>query len=251
MADNVYASPALADSVWQWVIDADLRKLPRNEKKYDYLYSDMGYYFFYKIAESIIEQPFDQFLSDKLYAPLGLQTMGYLPTENGFLHEIAPTEEDNLFRKTLLRGTVHDQGAAMVGGIAGHAGLFSNALDLAVLLQMHLQLGQYGGKSYYSVNTIPAFTSQQTEDNRRGMGWDKPIVGKNEGPTSRYASAATFGHSGFTGTAIWADPDQELIYIFLANRVYPDAENTKLIRWNIRTEIQDLIYESIWNFHKG
>ncbi|WP_339698107.1 glycoside hydrolase family 3 N-terminal domain-containing protein [uncultured Roseivirga sp.] len=250
IADHVYGSPALADSVWKWVIDADLRKMPKGEKKYDYLYSDMGYYFFYKLAENILDKPFDVFLSDKLYAPLGLQTMGYLPTENGFLAEIAPTEDDNLFRKTLLRGTVHDQGAAMFGGVAGHAGLFSNALDLAVLMQMHLQLGQYGNQKYYELNTIPAFTSQQTEDNRRGMGWDKPIVGKDEGPTSRYASASTFGHSGFTGTAVWADPEQELIYVFLANRVYPNAENAKLIQWNIRTKIQDLIYESIWNFNK-
>ncbi|MGW8122218.1 glycoside hydrolase family 3 N-terminal domain-containing protein [Roseivirga echinicomitans] len=250
IANHMYGSPALADSLWQWVIDADLRRLPRGKEKYDYLYSDMGYYFFIKLAEQILDQPFDTFLNNEFYAPLGLQTMGFLPTERGFLGEIAPTENDNLFRKTLLRGTVHDQGAAMLGGVAGHAGLFSNSLDLAIMLQMNMQLGQYGVEKYFEQNTVPAFTAQQMVNNRRGMGWDKPIVGKDEGPTSRYASASTFGHSGFTGTVVWADPEQELVYVFLANRVYPNAENAKLIQWNIRTKIQDLIYESIWNFNK-
>lgn len=248
IAENIYGSPLLADSLWKWVIEADLRKLPKKEKKYDYLYSDMGYYFFMKLAEKILNEPIDTFLDREIYNPIGVQTLGFLPRAKGFFAEIAPTEDDKFFRKTLLIGTVHDQGAAMLGGVAGHAGLFSNSLDLAILMQMQLQLGTYGKHRFFDANTIPAFTKQQTKDNRRGMGWDKPILGKNEGPTSRFASKSTFGHSGFTGTAVWADPEEELIYIFLSNRVFPDAENAKLIQWNIRTDIQDIIYNSIWNF---
>jgi beta-N-acetylhexosaminidase len=248
IAENIYGSPSLADSLWKWVIEADLRKLPKKEKKYDYLYSDMGYYFFKKLAERLLNEPMDSFLDRQIYQPIGVQTLGYLPRTKGFFKEITPTEDDKFFRKTLLIGTVHDQGAAMLGGVAGHAGLFSNSLDLAILMQMQMQLGTYGNHTFFEANTIPAFTRQQTQDNRRGMGWDKPIVGKNEGPTSRFASKSTFGHSGFTGTAVWADPDQELIYIFLSNRIFPDAENAKLIQSNVRTDIQDIIYKSIWNF---
>ncbi|PIQ47597.1 MAG: glycosyl hydrolase [Cytophagales bacterium CG12_big_fil_rev_8_21_14_0_65_40_12] len=251
VAENVYSNASLSDSLWKWVIEADLRKLPKKEKKYDYLYSDMGYYFFMKLAEKILKEPIDVFLDREIYTPLGLQTIGYLPRTRGFYEEIAPTEDDKLFRKTLLIGTVHDQGAAMLGGVAGHAGLFSNSLDLAILMQMHLQLGEYGYHIFFDQKTIPAFTSQQSTDNRRGMGWDKPILGKDEGPTSKFASQSTFGHSGFTGTAVWADPEQELVYIFLSNRVFPDAENSKLMQWNIRTKVQDIIYNSIWNFKKG
>jgi beta-glucosidase-like glycosyl hydrolase/CubicO group peptidase (beta-lactamase class C family) len=248
IAENIYGSPSLSDSLWKWVIEADLRKLPKKEKKYDYLYSDMGYYFFMKLAEKLLNEPLDAFLEREIYEPIGVQTLGFLPRTKGFYKEIAPTEDDKFFRKTLLIGTVHDQGAAMLGGVSGHAGLFSNSLDLAILMQMQMQLGTYGNHTFFNSTTIPSFTRQQTSDNRRGMGWDKPIVGKNEGPTSRFASKSTFGHSGFTGTAIWADPEEELIYIFLSNRVFPDAENAKLIQWNIRTDIQDLIYNSIWNF---
>jgi CubicO group peptidase (beta-lactamase class C family) len=117
-------------------------------------------------------------------------------------------------------------------------------------MQMQLQLGEYGNHTFFDQKTIPTFTSQQTANNRRGMGWDKPILGKDEGPTSKFASQSTFGHSGFTGTAVWADPEQELVYIFLSNRVFPNAENSKLMQWNVRTKVQDIIYNSIWNFKR-
>ena len=248
LADGLYGSPALADSMWSWVIDAPLRRLPRGEKKYDYLYSDMGYYLFFRLAERLLDTPLEEFLGQKLYNPLGLQTLTYLPRQKEFYSEIAPTEEDEAFRDALVCGLVHDQGAAMVGGIAGHAGLFSNAHDLAILMQMNMQLGSYGLKSYFDKETILEFTNQQHQGNRRGMGWDKPTSSLNGGPASRHASSSTFGHTGFTGTAVWADPEDELVYIFLSNRIYPDATNTKLLTTNVRTRIQDLIYESIWNF---
>ncbi len=248
LADDLYGNPALADSMWNWIVKAPLRRLPRGEKKYDYLYSDMGYYLFFRLAERLLDQPINEFLENQIYAPLGLQTLTYLPREKEFYDQIAPTEDDEAFRDALVCGLVHDQGAAMVGGIAGHAGLFSNAHDLAILMQMNLQLGNYGGKAFFQKETIPQFTAQQYQGNRRGMGWDKPDITLNGGPTSKYASNSTFGHTGFTGTAVWADPENELVYIFLSNRIYPDASNTKLLSSNVRTRIQDLIYESIWNF---
>ncbi len=248
IAEDLYGITSMTDSVFKWVADTDLRKMPRGKKEYDYLYSDMGYYLFFRLAEKVLDQPVDQFLSEKFYQPLGLRTLTYNPLDKFSARRIAPTEADDYFRQHLIQGTVHDQGAAMVGGVAGHAGLFSNAYDLAVLMQMNLQNGVYGGKQYFQPGTIPQFAASQYQGNRRGMGWDKPIVGVDEGPTSRYASASTFGHTGFTGTAAWADPENELIFIFLSNRIYPDASNTKLMTGNFRTKVQDLIYESIWNF---
>ena len=248
LAEDLYANPALADSMWNWVVDAPLRKLPKGKKKYDYLYSDMGYYLFFRMAEKLLGQPINKFLEQKFYRPLGLQTLTYLPQEKQFYRQIAPTEEDEIFRDALVCGVVHDQGAAMVGGVAGHAGLFSNAMDLVILMQMNMQMGHYGGYDYFDKATVPQFSARQFHKNRRGMGWDKPDPNLGGGPTSRYASASTFGHTGFTGTAVWADPENELVYVFLSNRIYPDASNTKLLRTNVRTRVQDLIYESIWNF---
>ena len=132
-----------------------------------------------------------------------------------------------------------------MGGVAGHAGLFSNANDLAILLQMNMQMGQYADKKYLNAWTIPIFTTPQSMENRRGLGWDKPITGTEDGPTSKYASASTFGHTGFTGASVWADPAEELVFVFLCNRTYPDSENFKLIEENVRTRIQDMVYQSI------
>ncbi len=145
------------------------------------------------------------------------------------MDRIAPTEFDNYFRNTLVCGMVHDQGAAMFGGIAGHAGIFSNARDLATLMQMNLQDGTYGGRQFLAPGTVGRFAQKQFKDNRRGLGWDKPALEEFYGPTSNLASPATFGHTGFTGTAAWVDPEFDLVYIFLSNRIHPDAGNTKLI----------------------
>jgi len=248
VAQDLYAIESMPDSVLHWVVESDLRRMPRGKKEYDYLYSDMGYYLFFRLAEKLLDEPIESFLNKNIYGPLGLKTLGYLPLDHHDQAQIAPTEADDYFRNALVQGTVHDQGAAMMGGIAGHAGLFSNAHDLAVLMQMNLQNGSYGGQQFFEPTTIPQFVLQQYAENRRGMGWDKPVVGLEAGPTSRHASASTFGHTGFTGTAAWADPENELVFIFLSNRIYPDASNAKLITANIRTRIQDLVYESMWNF---
>ncbi|GAA5025648.1 beta-N-acetylglucosaminidase [Marivirga lumbricoides] len=250
LASGLYGHTMLSDSIWQWVVDSDLLSKPKWQKNYEYRYSDMGYYIMQKICERLTNVSQDEFLQENLYQPLGLSTLGYLPLCNFSAERIAPTENDRLFRNDLIRGWVHDQGAAMVGGVAGHAGLFSNAMDLAILMQMNLWDGKYGGTRYFSKGTVPYFTKKQFSDNRRGLGWDKPVGNEGPSPTSHYASPLAFGHTGFTGTAAWADPEFGLIYIFLSNRVYPDAENRKLISTNVRTRIMDTIYESIFEFEK-
>lgn len=237
--------PALADSVWQWTIDSDLLEKPRKKERYEYLYSDLGYEIIFKLVSSLINEPIETYLQREFYEPLGMHQTVYLPLEKGFYEGIAPSEVDNYFRNTVICGEVNDQNAALMGGIAGHAGLFSNARDLAILMQMNLQLGNYGGQQYFQPWTVPIFTSKQGEDNRRGLGWDKPITGTEDGPTGKLASASTFGHTGFTGAAVWADPQEDFLYIFMCNRTYPDSNNFKLLEDNIRTRIQDLIYQSI------
>jgi len=246
VSSGLYGSSLLRDSVWQWVIDSKLRE-KKYKKPYNYKYSDMGYYFIQRLAENNLNQPMESFLQQNLYDPMGLATLSYLPLCKYPLDRIVPTEYDNYFRRTLVYGMVHDQGAALLGGVAGHAGLFSNANDLAKMMYMNLNLGFYGGQRYFQEKTVEKFASQQYETNRRALGWDKPYRGVWYGPTSEYTSEHAFGHTGFTGTAAWADPEFDLIYIFLSNRIHPDAENTKLIKNNIRTRIQDVIYESIWN----
>jgi CubicO group peptidase (beta-lactamase class C family) len=211
----------------------------------------MGFYILKKLTETHLNQPMEQFLEQNFYQPLGLSTMTYLPLCKFPMDRIAPTEVDNYFRNTLICGTVHDQGAAMFGGIAGHAGIFSNATDLAILAQMNLQDGYYGGTRYLQEGTIQKFTTQQSSPNRRGLGWDKPERNGKINPASRFASAKSFGHTGFTGTAVWVDPEFDLVYVFLSNRIHPKANNNKLNKSNIRTRIQDAIYESMWSYRKG
>jgi beta-N-acetylhexosaminidase len=202
------------------------------------------------LSERILNQPIEDFLTQNLYEPLGATTLGYLPLLRFPISQIAPTENDKLFRRALLIGTVHDQGAAMQGGIAGHAGLFGNANDLAKLGQMLLRGGEYGGIRYYRPEVVNLFTSKQFETSKRGLGWDKPVTGEWNGATSYYASGKTFGHTGFTGTCIWVDPEFDLVYIFLSNRVHPDMTNNKLLNANIRSRIQDVIYQAMFNYCK-
>jgi CubicO group peptidase (beta-lactamase class C family) len=172
--------------------------------------------------------------------------MTYNPLKKVDKSELVPTENDKTFRKQLVHGYVHDQGAAMMDGVGGHAGLFSNATDLAALMQMLLNNGEYGGKRYLSEAVIKEFTRCQfcENDNRRGLGFDKPQMDYNKtGPTCKCVSSLSFGHTGFTGTIAWVDPDKKLIYVFLSNRVYPDAENKKINTLATRVEIQEAIYD--------
>lgn len=240
VTDGLYIRPEYTDSIREWITHHGIHK------KHDYRYSDLGYYFYKDIVEDKTGLKLDVISDSLFYKPLGATTLTYNPLNKFPKSRITPTENDMFFRKKLVHGTVHDPGAAMLGGVAGHAGLFSNANDLAKMFQMYLNGGEYGGEQFLSKEVINEFTKVQfpDEDNRRGAGFDKPS-GDSKGPTCDCVSKESFGHSGFTGTLVWADPDKEIIYIFLSNRVYPDADNKKLIRMNIRTEIQEVIYHSI------
>ncbi len=244
VADKLFASKAMKDSLWSWIAKAKVREKPVRTP-HDYRYSDMGFYLLHRLAEKFLNQPMEEFLTQNLYEPLGATTLGYLPRSRFDEACIAPTEDDTLFRKSLLIGYVHDQGAAMHGGIAGHAGLFGTALDLAKLGQMLLQKGRYGGTAYYRPETVDLFTRRQYAKSRRGLGWDGPMPGDKTNPVTERASPLTFGHTGFTGTCIWVDPVAEIVYVFLSNRVHPDMNNTKLLNANIRPRIQEVVYRAL------
>lgn len=217
-------------------------------KTNSYKYSDLGFYLIPQIVENLTHSPFKNYLDSNFYRPLGLATTGFLPRDRFSLERIAPTEQDNYFRYQLVHGDVHDQGAAMLGGISGHAGLFSDANDLGIIAQMLLQNGQYGGQSFLDSATIREFTSWQfpLNDNRRGIGFDKPLPKyAPEGPCCKSASPESYGHTGFTGTYLWADPENQSAFIFLSNRVYPDAANNKLSGMNLRPKIHQYFYNAI------
>jgi beta-N-acetylhexosaminidase len=249
IAPTVFGIKSLPDSLWRWSIKSRLREKPVRTP-YNYIYSDIGLYIMHHINEKLINQPQQDFLQQNFYDPLGASTMGYLPLERFDPVRIVPTENDKLFRRELLTGTVHDEGAAMLGGLAGHAGNFSNAGDLLKFGQMLLQKGYYGGYQYFKAETVDYFTAKQFDTSRRGLGWDKPVQSDWVSPTSILASPKTFGHTGFTGTCMWIDPEFDLIFIFLSNRVYPTRNNNKLSSLNIRSRIQDVIYQSVFEYGK-
>ena len=248
IAPTLFGSPILKDSVWSWITYSKMLEKPKRTP-YPYRYSDLGFMMFKQLAERTLNQPMEDFLHQNFYEPLGAYSLGYTPLNRFSADVIAPTELDTLFRGGLLIGTVHDERAAMLGGVSGHAGLFGTANDLSKLGQMLLQEGTYGGLQYYKPETVRLFTAKQFESSRRGLGWDKPVQGEWNSPTSRFASPSTFGHTGFTGTCLWVDPEFDLVYIFLSNRVFPDRSD-KLIQTNIRSRIQDVIYEAIFNYCK-
>jgi len=243
VAPGEYSLKAADDSVWAWTLRSAL--LPKVKGKYPAEYSDLSFIIMKRLSEKILGQPLAEFLPNKFYRPLGLGTMTYNPLTRFPKSCIAPTENDTYYRREQLQGTVHDQTAALVGGVGGHAGLFATANDLAVLMQMNLQNGRYGGTSFFQSPVVTEFSHPQVAGNKRGLGWDRGDPSKPEGPTSRLAPASTFGHTGFTGTCVWLDPDNQILYVFLSNRVYPDAGNIKLRTYNIRTRIQEVIYKAM------
>lgn len=213
-----------------------------------YVYSDNDFILLGKIVESITGMPLNKYVQQKFYSKLGMTTSGYKPWQRFSLNQIVPTENDNFFRHQLLHGDVHDEGASMFGEVAGHAGLFSNAYDLAKLYQMLLNGGEFSGERYLKPETIQLFTSYQTDISRRGLGFDKPEKdnAKRDDPYPCInASPKTFGHTGYTGTCVWVDPEYDLVYIFLSNRVYPTRDNPRLSQMNIRGKIQDALYNAL------
>jgi len=246
VSNRMYGADFLRDSIWVWTVESELTPKPRGASKNRYRYSDLTMYFMQAVVEKVVNQPLDEFLDQNFYSPLGLTTMTFNPYNKIPFEQIAPTEDDVVFRKRLVRGYVHDPGAAMYGGVAGHAGLFGRGMDLAVMMQMMLNKGYYGDVYLLRPGVVSTFTKRQSTQSRRGWGWDKPEQEKdNGGSAGDLAPKSSFGHTGFTGTCAWADPENDLIYIFLSNRVYPDPNNKRLLREGIRTEIHDLIYEAM------
>jgi len=241
VANNLYINKNYEDTIFKQIVDSPIKD------KGKYLYSDLGYYFLKRIIEKETNTPLNVYVKNTFYAPLGLTTMGYKPLTRFDKERIPPTELDKKFRKQLVHGDVHDQGAAMMGGVGGHAGVFSNANDLAVLMQLFLNKGEYGGTKYIDSSVVSEFTKcQYCKDNRRAIGFDKPETNKEkESPVCDCVSYMSFGHAGFTGTLAWADPANQLIYIFLSNRVNPSADENKLAKSGIRTKIQEVIYEVV------
>jgi CubicO group peptidase (beta-lactamase class C family) len=240
VADSIYLHYSFSDSIIKQIIDSDLLETKQ------YVYSDLGYYLFKKIIEKKFEIPFNDFLENNYYKEIGMENLCFLPKEKLDFSRIIPTENDFEFRGQLLKGNVHDMGAAMLGGVGGHAGLFSNANDLAKIMQLYLNKGNYAGKQFFSNQVIEEFTKCHfcEQENRRGIGFDKPALENQEGgPTCKCVSVESFGHTGFTGTLAWADPDTDIIYIFLSNRIHPDATNKKLLDMDVRTNIMEQIFK--------
>ena len=244
VACNLYASKKTIRLVHRLIKKSKL--LPVKQ----YRYSDLSFYLYPELVERLTGEDFRTCLKKNFYKPLGAWRMDFRPYEFYPQHLIVPTEQDSVFRGQLVWGYVHDEGAAMIGGISGHAGLFANVDDLAKLMQMYLNYGYYGNRRYLSDTTLRRWTSYQfaSTGNRRGLVFDKPMLTHPErGTPSPLASPQSFGHSGFTGTFAWADPQTGLIFIFLSNRVYPTRKNRNLLRLNVRTNIHNVLYQAILN----
>ena len=241
VAEDLYLNSSFKDSIFKQIRDAEQREKP------GYKYSDLGYYIFKEALEKKYKKELDILVDEEFYKPLGANRMSYLPLSKFKKSSIIPSEKDNYFRNQLLHGYVHDMGAAMLGGVGGHAGLFSNSNDIAKMMQLYLQKGFYGGKRYFDSETFDKFNKRYYSDEkvRRGLGFDKPQLDSTVMATCGCVSEESFGHSGFTGTYTWADPVSEIIYVFLSNRVFPTMENYGLVKENIRTKIQQIIQEAI------
>jgi len=219
--------------------------------KPSYLYSGLSFLIFPELIAQMSNSDFEDYLQHQFYGPLGATTMGFLPKTKSIKNKIVPTEKDTFFRKALTQGWVHDENASLLGGISGNAGLFASATDLAKIMQMYLQYGSYGGKRYLSEATVKEFIRVQypQNKNRRGLGFDKPYLeNANLALEKAYpapeVSASSFGHSGFTGTFVWADPEHEMVFIFLSNRVYPSRKQRGIYTLNIRPTVQQVFYKA-------
>lgn len=242
--ENIYVKNRFKKTVFK---EIDRSKV--NEKK-SYQYSGLVFLMFPQLISQITGNSYEYYLQKNFYIPMGAATLGFKPKTRAFPNAIIPTEVDTLFRKDLVKGWVHDENAALLGGISGNAGLFGTARDMYKMMQMYQNYGTLNGQRYLSEATIKEFTKVQypENNNRRGLGFDKPLLNNKELPISESypavsASSESFGHSGFTGTFVWADPINQLVYIFLSNRVNPTRENRNLYKLNIRTQLHQLFYE--------
>ena len=242
VADHFYGKRDLPELISNQILESELRD------SLMYKYSDLPYFFMKDLFEDRYNESLEILARDSFYLPLGLNRTTFNPNKNTPNQTIIPSEIDSYYRNQELKGEVHDMAAAMLGGVGGHAGLFSNASEVAVLMQLFLNKGTYAGKRYFSAETFDQFNQclYCDQGNRRGVGFDKPQL-EGSGSTCGCVPKSSFGHSGFTGTYAWADPENELIYIFLSNRTYPTMDNNLLLKHDIRTRIQQYIYVSIIN----
>lgn len=239
VAKNLYLRNDYKDTIWNRILNSNL------ENKGKSVYSDLDFYFLAAVVEQLTGQTIDKYVDEQFYKPLGLKATAYNPLKKFGEQNIAPTEEETTFRKQLLRGYVHDQGAALLGGVAGHAGLFATAQDVATIFQMLLNGGTYGGKRYFAKETVTYFTAYNSSISRRGLGFDKPSADAEDGgPAGNRVSGYAFGHQGFTGTCAWADPGTGIVFVFLSNRVLPSSTNTAINKLGVRTMVQDYVYEA-------
>ena len=245
IAPRLYVNPVVQDSIWERILNLEVRRTTR------YRYSDTGFILLGKVIEAITKQPLDTYMERMFYGPLGMNKSLFHPAQKGMASYCPPTEKDSHWRFSTVQGYIHDPMAALLGGVAGHAGLFSNVYDLGKLMMMLKNNGEYGGRKYIRTSTVKNFTKRQTMRSRRGLGFDKPEVMRGgTHPTSKSSSSATFGHTGFTGTGVWVDPNQDLVYVFLSNRTFPNSNNRKLINEHVRTKIMDVLYESIYTYER-
>jgi len=238
VARGLYVRNDLQRELLQEIADVTLRT------RKAYLYSDLNFILLKEVVENRTDQSLDNYLESTFFSELGANHALYLPLRKISADHIVPTENDEFFRKQLLTGYVHDEAAAVFGGVSGNAGLFSNANDMAKVLQMLLNEGTYGGEKFFEKETVKLFTTSQSSISRRGLGFDRPDPNPKSSYTCEAAPASSFGHTGFTGTCFWVDPENQIIYVFLSNRVYPTRRNQALMSLNIRPRIQEVIYGS-------
>jgi CubicO group peptidase (beta-lactamase class C family) len=240
VAPNLFMADAYVDTVWARIFRSELRATK------DYKYSDLGLYLTARTLQRVSGESLDAYTAKYFYRPLGLSSATFNPWLFGKTALCVPTENDDYFRQQRIQGYVHDMGAAMLGGVSGHAGLFMNANDLAKVFQMLLNQGNYFGKVYLNSATVAQFATHYPGSTRRGIGFDmKELDPKNTVNMAVEASPNTFGHTGFTGNAVWADPDKQLIFIFLSNRTMPTMKNNKLISGDYRPRLQQIVYRAI------
>lgn len=242
---NLFIQSKIGADVWRWIIDSRLNNLVDSKGGHRYLYSDLGMIMMQKLVERLAQQSLDQFLQQKFWAPLGITRMTFNPLRKFSKEMLPPTAQDDLFRGELIHGTVHDPNAALLGGVAGHAGLFSNAWEIAKIAQLQLQKGRYGDAKLFGPETVETFLLSTSPKSGRPLGWNRPGAHENSAVYSMRASSQTFGHTGFTGTVVWVDPEQDLIFVFLSNRVYPSEENNKINSLRLRQRMHEVVYQSI------
>lgn len=244
--NNMYVKNKFKNKVYRKI------KRVKADGKKEYLYSGIASLIYPQLIEDITGIPYTSYIQETFYKPLGCTTLGYLPKDKNFKNAIVPTEIDTIFRKQLVKGWVHDDNAGLLGGVSGNAGLFGSATDLAKYMQMLVQNGTYEGKQYFKPETIKEFTRIQypENNNRRGLGFDKPLIGNDtlsikEAYPAPQVSPESFGHAGFTGTFVWADPKNELVFVFLSNRVYPSRTHRNIYNLNIRPKLQQVFYTAL------